>query len=689
MDKYELTIRTDQLKKLIDQGDYASAAKVASSIEWKKVKNSRMLLLAADAYHEVGSLLQEKEILMMAYERMPMGRQIVYRLCLISVELGDLEDAEDYLSEFVTLAPADVSQFILRYSLFKAEKASLTEQIAPLETYVEADMDERWAAELAELYYLDGQKEKCIEVCDEVMLWYQQGEYFKKVAELKQLIAPLTPSQQELFEQELERELEGEAALEAKSVEDMHDAQEAEQPEENQEDTVFPVKEAYEQPKDADNQEEQVNDESDDLVVDISTNSSDLFRTMDLQETIAASMEELMKAEELKEEQSEAESMDAEGETASDTIQLEDVVTSSLPVDEIEIDELLSEIDNDVMNSQGSEYFGIQQSEEVSAEGGFEENSEEKQIDTIVDQVLFDEDVADVLQGNSFAEMKKEAEARAKEQEKQASVESLYEEFKKEETATEEYYYLSDEYKDVFKRYLRMNGVENQIANTMKNIVMEPNLDGSSAYNNVVITGEAKSGKTSLSLELLRAVNKERGKADRKAAKISSTVVNRKGLASSMPKLIGMDLVISDAGALSPDSVSEIFDLLHRYTADMIVILMDNKRAMDHLLQSQPHLDMMFNNRINLHEYDINEWVAVAKEYAKKNGYLIDEMGTLALYARIDSLYGLNRGLELNDVETIIDEAIEEAKSFSFVKLFRGEKRRGKYKILCEKDFEE
>lgn len=785
MDKYELNIKTDQIKKLVRREDYATAAEIADTIDWKKVKNGRHLLLCADAYHHVGRLAKEKEVLLIAYDRIPMGRQVAYRLCQISIALGDMEDAEDFYEDFVEMAPSDTARYLLKYGLMKAEHVDIAEQIEVLETFVEEDMEEDWAYELASLYHRAGQDDKCVALCDELMLWFQEGEFVKKAAELKMEIAPLTGSQQKLYERILKREADG------TPEQDDADGLKEEMPERQEEQDIEAEPEAKpvvkgepesetdgtpESEKDAVTEEETVVPDMDSEMLDVQVSAYEdkLYDTINIQEELQKSMEALMKEEayqempeetflmpeDSKNERGSVESAalelneDIDGQISMDMeppkpeerqitgqMNLEEMLrslqargilkeetvnkaveltTASLPIGEVNdlISEVEASLEPSALKTEGDDPAQEQREKPAeqeipeksvelleqeallaeNSEEAFEKEPEDDREEILKENVLEEMQPVHTIEENRYAEMRNRQDTQEYEEiddvlqmieslesEEKPQEENLYHSYKEEKE--EEQYYLSDEYKEIFKRFLRMSGVENQIAVAMKNIVMQDNLEGTSEINNVVITGEAKSGKTALALELLKAVNKERNKDGRKAAKVSSSVLNRKGLLPSMPKLLGMDLIIGDAGSLNQENIVQLQDVLRKYTADMVVILMDTKKSIQHLFAEHPMLETMFNNQINLHEYDINEWVTVAKDYAKTESYYIDEMGTLALYAKIDALYGLNRSIEVDDIETIIDDAIDHAERFTLGKLFRGKKKGSNLKALREGDF--
>lgn len=201
MDKYEFQIKTEQLEKQLDRKNYETAAKIADSIDWRKVRNVGLLMEVAEAYEGCGRFEDCYEILNIAYDCAPIGRMIVYKMAEIAVRMEDYNEAVELYKEFVKIAPHDLGRYVLKYKIYKGRGAALEDQIAILEEYKSREYQEQWAYELAELYYQDGQLSKCVEECDDLILWFSEGEYVRKAMELKRKIQPLTASQEEKYRQ--------------------------------------------------------------------------------------------------------------------------------------------------------------------------------------------------------------------------------------------------------------------------------------------------------------------------------------------------------------------------------------------------------------------------------------------------------------------------------------------------------
>ena len=201
MDKYEYKLKLDQMKSAFAEGNYHMAEELADSINWKRVRNANSLIKAGEVYETAERYDDAKEMFLLAYERSPIGRTIVYRLAELAIHVGNYDEAMEYYEEFVEMAPNDSLKFVLKYKIYKAKGESLAEQIQILEDLKEQEYIEEWAYELAYLYHQAGMSEKCVEACDELILWFGDGAYVEKALELKMLYQPLTKQQEEKYRQ--------------------------------------------------------------------------------------------------------------------------------------------------------------------------------------------------------------------------------------------------------------------------------------------------------------------------------------------------------------------------------------------------------------------------------------------------------------------------------------------------------
>lgn len=285
MDKYEYKVRADEIKSLIAEGEYAEAAKIADTIDWRRVKSIMMLCTISDLYKINRRYEDSRDILLLAYERHAGGRLIVYSLCELSIKLEEYVQAVEYYKEFVQLAPKDSGRYVLQYKLYEAQEVSLEERISVLEELKKKDYRERWAYELANMYHRIGLETKCVEECDEMFLWFGDGKYILKALELKKLHQPLTEEQQKKYEQMKQTggTIESDFIAESKAIKE-----EAERETEDEEDDEFSV----EMNVLTDPTQEIPKKELDDIqvkTVDISQ-----YNTINLQRELAESMKEFL-----------------------------------------------------------------------------------------------------------------------------------------------------------------------------------------------------------------------------------------------------------------------------------------------------------------------------------------------------------------------------------------------------------
>lgn len=200
MDKYEFNIKVEQIKKLVVKNDFDTAMKIADTIDWKRVRSANLLSMIAQVYEKNEEYQEAKEILLLAFERAPIGKRLLYKLAELALKEGSVAEAEDYYREFSDLAPDDPRQHLLRYLILKAKKAPAEQLLHSLERYTSTELDEKWMYELAELYRLAGKEEDCIRTCDRIMLMFGIGKYVDKAMDLKLQYAPLTDYQMDLVE---------------------------------------------------------------------------------------------------------------------------------------------------------------------------------------------------------------------------------------------------------------------------------------------------------------------------------------------------------------------------------------------------------------------------------------------------------------------------------------------------------
>lgn len=672
MDKYEYKLKSDQIKKLYEGRDFKTLLNVADSIDWRKVNSNVLLNIVADAYEQENRLEEACDLLLMAYDRTTFGRNLAYRLCQLSVKLGRMSEAVDFYTDFVRKAPKDPNQFILKYEILKAKNAGAEELIKALEAYLVLDIDEKWQYELALLYKETDQGVKCIELCNEISLWFSETDYVKKALDLKKEYMPLT--------QEQERKYNGLPAVQKEEPKE-EESQDEYFSEDYQNDEYFSeeqtmlmdaIKDVVEFKTEEDSSEE---DPQDNEIAQEEEyfHSEEIFKDEEMQEISTPDVY-------IPEEEFEVPLEEPEHETFTEELEEPEITENPQTEPEEEFEEVPE----------------TQEAQDLTTENI--EIPEEEIIDEQIEGQMTLENLLEVYQEKEDEETRQAEEERLaraeliaertkqlrEEVEKQNNIEldgpfgdifakelesepfTIEEENDEDETYTsdeaQEEQILSPDMKSQFERYLPINNMEKQLAITLNNLINCYNEDGTSSTNNIVIMGDEKSGKTSLIIDIIKVVNKERNRSGRKIAKIKGESLNRKGMSVTMPKLFGSDLIIERAGNLNPETIQDLVNVMKGYTEDMIVILEDSEVAIERLFKVNKELIDLFTNIIKIKEIGVKEWVEVAKDYSRRRGYIVDEMGTLALHVKIGNAYSRELKLEPEEIEAIVDEAIEKSK---------------------------
>ncbi|MDE6212871.1 MAG: hypothetical protein K2M70_05265 [Lachnospiraceae bacterium] len=289
MDKFEYKASADEIKALIAEGEYAEAAKIADTIDWRRVRSVMMLCTISDLYKINRRYQDSKDILLLAYEKHPTGRLIIYSLCELCIKMGEYDEASNRYKEFVQIAPRDTGRYVLQYRLYEALDVSIEERIAVLEEFKKREPREKWVYELAYLYHRIGLTTKCVEECDEMFLWFGEGRYVMKALELKALHQPLSPEQQEKYDAFVAGRSAGEDIDEMSSVE--------EEPDEDMEEELSGDIQAADE--DIDRQAEEA-EEQDVLsaptteLPEVKTVDVGQYNTINLQMALAESMKEVL-----------------------------------------------------------------------------------------------------------------------------------------------------------------------------------------------------------------------------------------------------------------------------------------------------------------------------------------------------------------------------------------------------------
>ena len=1037
MDKSEYNLKIEELKAAMHAHDFEKAVDVADSLDIKKIRDNNLLSLIADAYELTGDNEQAKKILLMAYENTNTGRQLAYRLCLISIKLKELDEANEFYQDFIEMAPRDSARFILKYKMAKAKKKPVEELIKILEDYVNIDMEEKWAYELAKLYDIAGEGEKCVNMCDEISLWFAEGKYVVKAMDLKKKYESLTSTQQdnynkksenkskeqeekkastqELMDKIMEKtsiksrideavkeanerkaesktieevtgteknidkikavgkeaadtesfdfpEINESAVEEIKPYDDIEGAtidvnsmthpQEVEEikipgisddlnelesdssdkAEAEKEDVVTktdkekkrlklkpfsvkpkktenPLKEDKKveapvnakvtleedkdfkliNPDDVSKVEEPVIDdlgedttetvdmefdEDMDMVMKSDEEKEDILNVDDVEdilhqlqargilkaETVNSAVSIIENVRETKKESKEEKPDEKEVSTLDrwqeDNVEVEKPLekeqtsvedntsdneenkASQVEIPDLEeipdeVEDLPEEPEKEEVetteNQDASELEVIEsqeeepevdiekiaesipdieeiqlaeeaQPEEIPSEQEVAENVQKEASETAEDlgkTAIFTIPKADIETGNNTGEVvvdeelpnidepeidletgipepdlgkdTKNAEestenenAESVDAEKSESTENeeavqeepaqdnsinldihstkdlsakvevisgtdweqpeyeekLEEEEEQLEVAKEEAeegtpertsegellnrilnknneeipepeLVATEEELSVFKNFFNVEGLEDNIQEVVKELIAGYTPNGKSTDGNVVILGEEKTGKTSLAVEIIKLVNKKRGRRNRRLAKIDATALNKRGFRNSLNKLLGSDLIVENAEKLGAMILSEVVDVSGMFTDDMLIILEGETEPMEKMLKNSPRLSKVFNHVIRIKQYDIKEWVEYGKRYAKDKGYVMEELASLAFYKAIDDYFGEHKGIGRADVEKLVDTAIANSHKLGrkLSGLFSSNKNDDGLYILIESDF--
>ena len=202
LDKEEFRIKLEEINRLVEKKNYKDAMEVVDSIDWRRVKNVRTLCVVGEIYAANKRYEDSKEIFLLAYHRAPIGKNILYRLIEVSLKMKDIQEAEEFYEEFLEIAPNDSTRYILNYKISKEKQVPLEQQIRILEEYKEKEFTERWSYELAKLYYQNGDTEKCLDLCNEMVLWFSEGKYVMKALDLKNRMGMLTGKEKEKYDKQ-------------------------------------------------------------------------------------------------------------------------------------------------------------------------------------------------------------------------------------------------------------------------------------------------------------------------------------------------------------------------------------------------------------------------------------------------------------------------------------------------------
>jgi hypothetical protein len=906
MNKYELGIKIDQIKKLAAKKEYTEAAAIAKDINWTKVKDWQALATAINVQEAVGDYEEARDMAILAYNRNLGGRKLVYKLTEFFIKVGDFDNANELYEEYSKSSQHDVSRFILYYDLRKAQNASDNELVGILEDYRDHEIDEKYMYELAKLYYKTGRKEECIKTCDNIVLWFQDGIYVEKAVQLKEKLGVvLTKTQKGILEDVRKRKEDIEATkeelfakqkelanLKRDEVEDVfREEDEKEQkstgkqpvpevslnvPEfakeqeegplsidlvqndQNDDIKAFLMK-ALNKDEDADNTkdssvvmskietpqvekpevsetlskdgeknfsseinkanvslkelienakqkladnyeqinkedeaeqrkeaEERINKEAENIDINVPVPEyNNLYDTRNLQEELAAKMSDLFGDEE---EDADVKTFvpasKNKEEQLAEEVKTPAPVTEQVVNDDAEVQEDDDQIEGQMditewMQSVREEKYGKQDTKEFSKSeleryldekdeksAAYEKLVEQKKSEALADCKEIDKEEAKraalaqmavdsarmdlaIRTGKAAARLEQAATAIENEDiplvtaqiptvsesmisdinsimnedidnkdnkeegeeavvldEVAAGVEpeetvipftrqeeeqplTMEEEIEETEQIEKK---LTGELAKIFRKYRDMPGLEEQLADLFDTIDDEMQMN-SSASGNILISGNSSSDKTDLARTIIRAINTLYPDQPKKIAKTSGESINQRGIAKAMGRLKGTALIVEGAGTIQPKRINELLNCLEQDTGRMIVIFEDSDTDMNVLINFNPELTKTFNHRIVLKQYTVNELVEMAKRFARKRQYEVDDDALLELYLKIDKLHNVNDNIKLDDIKEIINQAIVNSERRASRRFFGGLKKKrsenGDVIFLTEADFKD
>ena len=782
MDKYEYRLKAEQIDKLVKKKDYVTAAKIADTIDWRRVRNLNMLYVVSEIYEKTDRYGECMEILDIAYDRAPVGRMLLYRMTEVCTKMHNFEEAISLYREFVKVAPHDQSRYILKYQIYRERGSSLEDQIKILNEYKSHEYQEKWAYELAERYDEAGLSRECVRECDELILWFSEGEYVSKALKLKQKYEPLTREQQQKYNcqvkglvpsvsedhfedtavqefstdrfntMNLQAELAGnldellqeDATIELPSL-DLGAERALEEPEEHPEeeriidlpDLGMDVKIDFSFPE----------EEKPDLREDATIELPDLGLEGEA-EPVSEEREEIPEPD-LKEDATiELPDLGLEGETESAPEEREEIpepdvkedTTIELPDFGLE-EETEPEVPEEASKTGAERGTGMGRAEAVTEEDP-EEAPSQNSGPISIDEILTEwqnkkKETEAILKAESekarirkekvrqeTAELMKliagesseipeevrrilnEVDKAEKEEEEPVVTEDdlppdLDEEDGEDEFVVEDLEdtgelaggakrvrassgssmnmiqelerslaaevsemavnagHLTKEQAHLFAYFTSVKGMSKQLSVLFKDNPRtgKPN----SSSGNLIITGEQGNGKTTLAIDIVKALQKQGRIEGKRLAKISGQKLNTKDIYEIMKKLKGGALIIESAGGLSDATLMALSLAMESDTGGLLVILEDSAEEVEQLFHRNKNFASKFDHTIDIPVFTNDELVSFGKSYAQELGYTFDEFGVLALYDQIGSRQTNDHMVMVAEVKDIIDGAIEHA----------------------------
>lgn len=694
MDKYEYSLKLEEINRLVENDNYEDAARIADTVDWKRVRNVRTLCMVSEIYEANGRLEDSKAVLMRAYRRSQMGRMILYRLTEVAIKMKEFDEAIEYYSEFVDIAPNDNSRYVLKYKIYRGRGSKIQDQIAILEDYKEKEYTEKWAYELANLYYKAGEYEKCVEECDDLVLWFRQGKYVIRALELKRKLAPLSAEQQMIYDHRNEHVPNKAELVEAvvpgleKVITESMPTSEEEAITDNiiteaqrelaqavAQHTAEVQAEVQETAVPAGSRMDTEEKEEPETV-----SQEPVFDVEDLQRELANSMREIVSGMTRKEsEEGVIEPMNdkpfheekASVEPEKPQVNIDDVLTAMAVEAEPPMEAAVT--------LEKQESPSVEEAQPAPQER--KEETEEPQMQTETVPAGDTIDLSAALERAAGVENMRPG----------VSEESPVPEQPKKEEPLDAAPKLTLDEQYIFSYFSSIQGLREQIAMALADAKRKLKMDRTSRSGNIVVTGLPGSGRTTLAIRIAKALSKFKGESSARIAKIYAEDFNKKDIASTIAKIAGGTLIIEEAGDLAEGVILQLSKAMEFRTDGLIIILEDEKHLLKALFEKYPALAEKFTSEVTVPIFTNDELVAFGKTYAFEEDYKVDDAATMVLYNRIGELQTPERPVTVLDVKDIVDQAIKNTERFGVRKLgmILSKKRYDEDDriILYEKDF--
>lgn len=673
MDKKEYRARLDEINSLVEKQDYREALNVVETIEWRRVRSARTLCMVSEIYEVNKRYDDSLRLLLLAYQRAPSGKLILYRLVELSVKMTDYESAVKYYNQFMKLSPNDNNRYILKYKIYKGRKNPIEDQIKILEKYKASEYTERWAYELARLYARAGMYDKCIAECDEMVLWFSDGKYVKKALELKMKYTELTDAEKEKY-----KELYGEpkAVRIARTAASVSAATQAAAKMLNQtaqtmakpEDAVNSVKaEAFQLPKPEPVKKAESETESE-AKAEAKPELAEQPKVMKMPEFIKTSevkpdfepLPEIQMPEEIKKEiEEELEKKKAvEAKLQEETA--EKVVEAETEASEEKVAEAETE---EPQEEKAPESVETEEPQEEKAPESVE--TEESQEEQEPESAETEQEPVEVEEARESEPAQWVVEETVESEEENAESEVVREieavtEVEPEPEKVLRHHLTDEEHRRLFTYFAPIPGMKEQVKEAL-DIAQKSACEKTSKAGNMIVTGRSGSGKTRFSESLIKALCKERQMEGAKVAYLTAEVLNKKDPAFIVDKLSGGFLAIGRASAMTAQTVENLSKAMEFKTNRLTVILEDSKAGIYTLKQDYPEFMEKFDSRIVIPVFTNDELVSFAKTYAKEKGYKVDDIAVLAVYSLIGDNQYEDDPVCVGQVREMMDSAIAKA----------------------------